>query len=370
VARRTAAAIDLTVSTGDLAAVEVLAQNISPLLAPGEGFLDRVEAYTAWADRRFPDGPTLVRLGVLRHRATTTFLRGRLDEALAAADAAAVEFAEPLRSLPFAKSTIDWVRAGTHFARGDLAAAEAAGRPDDADSDIGRDMDVLRIAFLARVWRAQGRAADIAGLLPAVDAASRSRYGDLTAWVAASVRADGARAAGDLDVAQHHLGQAEEIQSRVRHVPFLGSARLDRALVLDEAGDRSAAIRTVADVLAEARAAGMPGILLAAGREAIPLLVAARDAAVHADTAALVLGILGEKPAPAPLPVPGTPEVLSAREVEVLRLLAAGASNQDIADALFVSRNTVKTHVQRVLTKLGAGSRGQAVATARSLHLV
>ena len=68
--------------------------------------------------------------------------------------------------------------------------------------------------------------------------------------------------------------------------------------------------------------------------------------------------------------MPGTAEVLSAREVEVLRRLEAGASNQAIAEELIISENTVKTHVRSVMMKLGARSRGEAVAVARRSHLL
>jgi DNA-binding NarL/FixJ family response regulator len=56
---------------------------------------------------------------------------------------------------------------------------------------------------------------------------------------------------------------------------------------------------------------------------------------------------------------------LTLRELAVLRLLAAGRRNADIADELGISANTVRTHVQNILNKLGASSRGAAVAMAR-----
>jgi DNA-binding NarL/FixJ family response regulator len=55
-------------------------------------------------------------------------------------------------------------------------------------------------------------------------------------------------------------------------------------------------------------------------------------------------------------------EPLTDRELEVLRLIAAGASNRDIADRLFISENTVKNHVRRILEKTGTRSRTGAVA--------
>jgi LuxR family maltose regulon positive regulatory protein len=61
---------------------------------------------------------------------------------------------------------------------------------------------------------------------------------------------------------------------------------------------------------------------------------------------------------------------LTRREQEVLRLLAAGASNQDIAQALVISLDTVKKHVSNLLGKLGASSRTQAVDLARARSLL
>lgn len=63
-------------------------------------------------------------------------------------------------------------------------------------------------------------------------------------------------------------------------------------------------------------------------------------------------------------------ECLSERETEVLRLLAAGAANQEIAETLVVSIHTVKTHVAHILAKVQAGNRTQAVARARELRLI
>lgn len=68
--------------------------------------------------------------------------------------------------------------------------------------------------------------------------------------------------------------------------------------------------------------------------------------------------------------VPGLVTRLSARELEVLGLLAAGAANREIARELFVSPHTVKKHVSHILDKLAAGNRTQAVSRARDLGLL
>ncbi len=71
-------------------------------------------------------------------------------------------------------------------------------------------------------------------------------------------------------------------------------------------------------------------------------------------------------------PQPASPRAahgLSAREVEILRLLAAGYSNAEIAEKLFISRRTVTTHVSNVYTKLGAASRAEAIAFAHRTQM-
>jgi len=61
---------------------------------------------------------------------------------------------------------------------------------------------------------------------------------------------------------------------------------------------------------------------------------------------------------------------ISARELEVLEQIAGGASNKLIARRLDISPNTVKTHVARLLVKLEAGNRTEAVSKARALDLL
>ena len=82
---------------------------------------------------------------------------------------------------------------------------------------------------------------------------------------------------------------------------------------------------------------------------------------------------------PVEVPVPG-PFVLNEarvvelqitpRELEILGLVAQGLSNKEIAERVFVSENTVKTHVSRVFDKLGARRRTEAVQIAKSSNLI
>ncbi len=80
---------------------------------------------------------------------------------------------------------------------------------------------------------------------------------------------------------------------------------------------------------------------------------------------------------PAEAPAPFAPNTdrqqtlgITARELEVLALVARGFSNREIATQLFVSENTVKTHCARAFDKLGAASRTQAVQRGKELGLL
>jgi DNA-binding NarL/FixJ family response regulator len=72
---------------------------------------------------------------------------------------------------------------------------------------------------------------------------------------------------------------------------------------------------------------------------------------------------------PSGAPPPGF-DLLTARELEVLAAVARGLSNSEVADALFMSHATAKTHVSRLLTKLGARDRAQLVIAAYEAGVV
>jgi non-specific serine/threonine protein kinase len=110
-------------------------------------------------------------------------------------------------------------------------------------------------------------------------------------------------------------------------------------------GDRSVVIPAIRDVdaAAEAWAAGRRLSLEEAIAEAIASVI---------------------QPSPSPVAHGGSPERLTPREVEVLRLLAAGKTDREIGETLFVSRRTAATHVAHIFAKLGVGSRAAAAAWA------
>jgi LuxR family maltose regulon positive regulatory protein len=157
-----------------------------------------------------------------------------------------------------------------------------------------------------------------------------------------------------------------------------------RALALAARGDRAGALGALTKALTLARPQGYLRVFADEGapmRALLAQLPTARPGQQHAAgridpgyLAALVRAY-GQPDAAASRSraagaAPGLIEPLTGRELEVLRLLADGKSNQRIAHDLVVALDTVKKHVTHVLGKLGAANRTEAVARARQLGLI
>jgi DNA-binding NarL/FixJ family response regulator len=160
------------------------------------------------------------------------------------------------------------------------------------------------------------------------------------------------------------------------HMPVLDGIAATRRLKAERPEVRVLALTTFdddEDVFAALRA-GAVGYLLkdvSSDRLVEAVLAAARgESVLQPSVAAKVVARFAQlpddaAPRPQPLVVP-----LSDRELEVLRLLADGGSNREIATALFLAEGTVKNHVTNVLAKLGARDRTQAALRGRALGLV
>jgi DNA-binding NarL/FixJ family response regulator len=103
----------------------------------------------------------------------------------------------------------------------------------------------------------------------------------------------------------------------------------------------------------------LPGDLLAAVR-----VVAAGEALLAPSATRRLVAEFARRPASQPATAPVTVDQLTPRELEVWAAVARGLSNGEIADTLFMSYATAKTHVSRLLTKLGARDRAQLVILA------
>lgn len=104
------------------------------------------------------------------------------------------------------------------------------------------------------------------------------------------------------------------------------------------------------------------------GPSVAPLIERAANTIPNHDFATRLLASLDI--APVPRPTPRTIEGLSDRELEVLRLIASGASNQEAGRKLFIAPSTVKKHLENIYAKLAVGGRVEAIGRARELGLL
>ncbi|WP_430791156.1 response regulator transcription factor [Actinoplanes sp. G11-F43] len=193
------------------------------------------------------------------------------------------------------------------------------------------------------------------------------------------------RPAGDIElVAQAADGRAA-VELTVRHRPDVALLDIqmpvmDGLAALREIRRLAPAVQVVVlttfgedEYVAQALAAGAAGFLLkesAADELAFAIRAAAAGNAYLSPK--ITRQVLDRMPAPAARPDRDSArlEGLSTREREVLILLAQGLSNGEIAQQLFVSEGTVKTHVYRVFTKLGCENRVQAAMLAQRAGLL
>ena len=266
--------------------------------------------------------PTVAALGTLR------LWQGRLDDAAALLRDALAAVSDPQNAAwvtDFAEvyptaGRIAAARARAARAAGDAAAADAAARDAaDALARLGRMLAALTEGALRPPRALAARAWAAAEL---TDARGRS---DAAAWALTAERFD---ALGEpYPVAYARLRQAE-------------------ALLSGRGGSAAAA-----SLLRQAHAA-----VVALGER--PLRVAIEALGARAGIA------LGDD---APPPDPAAELGITAREREVLQLLAAGRTNREIATALVIAEKTASVHVSRILAKLDASNRGEAAAIARRL---
>ncbi len=237
-------------------------------------------------------------------------------------------------------------RARLMLAQGRVVAAarwvKAAGIDADDDPVYTREPEYL---VLARVLIAQQQPGQALRLLERLDslAGAEGRTGSLIELRALRALASAAR--GELADAVDVLAGALSMASRHGHVRVFA----------DEGAPMHALCGRLAAAQRRDRSAAPDVPLEYLGRL---LRTFERDAA-RAGTAG----------APAPA-VPGLVETLSSREAEVLRLLATGKQNREIAEELVVALSTVKKHVTHILDKLGAANRTEATARAREFGLL
>ena len=304
------------------------------------------------------------------HRAQILRARGAWVEALEEFDAAITRYERAGAADAVGQAAYE--RGDLLRIRGDLDAAEGSFR-------LSADRGVDPQPGLAELWLARGATPAATGavtrllaetsggparsrVLPGAvrvlaatgdPAAAREAAGELADLAAAfgteALRAEAAlaaataaRAGGDASGALQHLRRARRLSTHL-DLPYVGAlARVGTGLALRSLGDEESSRQE-----------------LLAGRAALVALGARLDLAE--------LDALDRRP---DTPSADRPGGLSAREVEVLRLVASGRGNAQIAADLVISERTVARHLSNIFTKLGVGSRTAAAAFAHRHGLV
>jgi len=320
--------------------------------------------------------------------ATALIEAGRWDEATSAVEHALDHTPAPVLQIPLV-----CLRAAIALARGDTAPAEKAlaFTREALAPGVRPAVDPwLPLRLEAELRLAQGRVAEAAAVVERGLADADLRRSERFTWpmlvVAAQVAAAGAP------------GLLDELRHRAAESPVTGPVLRGLALTFGAEADRAAGI-VVRSECDEAVAAweqvGNPYRLARALMGAAEAAAADGDrpaAAVHVRRAAEIADRLGARPLReqadwlarrARLTLAGDPAApaaepgehaqreygLTARELEVLRLLALGRSNRDIAAELFISAKTASVHVSNIMAKLGVTSRVEAAAIAYRLGL-
>lgn len=356
----------LAATTGELSPIFTGVIYCSVIEACNQSYaLDRAREWTAALSAWCEAQPQLLQFAgaCLVHRAEIMQLGGAWSESIEAAQRA---------SMPRGSTESDvaadafYQQAEIHRLRGELPAAEEAYR---AASERGREpqpgLSLLRLAQ----GRIEAAASAMRRVLDTVEVPlQRARF--LPAHVEIMLAAD------DRPAARRASDELAAIAATLQ-APVLDAIALQaRGAVLVAEGDARGALSPLREAFTVWRELGAPYL---AARARVLIARACRalgdedGAALEQDAARSVFERLGAAPdlaqldAPpptAPTRAPGSDHGLSPRELQVLRLVAAGKTNKLIARELFLSEKTVDRHVSNIFNKLSVSSRAAATAYA------
>jgi LuxR family transcriptional regulator, maltose regulon positive regulatory protein len=365
-------ALQTTLQSGEPRAFGVLAGSLRTPLPLLPGGTERLERYCSQALARFGDGIGPVQAGAHSLLGYISFLRGRLDEAVQGAERARA-IGEQLGGFTHLEGEVDMVLASALSARGDHAAVERhwKGRlPWIEQTPAVSFWTVTILYYIGRAQWMQGnpdRARETYARITAIADVRELPEARASRAAMRALLAMSERRYGDAEAA---LRGAMAIEQRMPHCLAFGSARVLLAHLYQLQGRRQAAATEIAPVLAECERGDMPGLILREGPFVVPLLRLAAERGIRPPFAMRLVALIGESSELRRAYVRSTGETLTTREVEVLRLIARGASNQQITEQLVITEHTVKTHVTSILRKLNVTSRTQAAVGARDLGIV
>jgi LuxR family maltose regulon positive regulatory protein len=324
-------------------------------LALDRGAIDEADRWIEAVEARLEDDAgedwdAAIRADAAVLRSTHGFKAGDLDRAEEAArDVLALEPA----SAPFPRFVAHCILGVTHHWRGHqeeaiAALAHALGLAESEGNQLGQSYALGYLALAHRTLGDVNEAEELATrAIGLSDAGGFSEH--FVAMIGHLARGRLEERRGELEPAEHTLTRALALARRGAGALELGAALIALAQVRQSRGDRSGARALIGEARETLERCADPGELgpaLAAAEGALraPSRRAGRAAAER--------------------------DELTEREIAVLRLLDGELSRREIADSLYVSLDTVKTHIRGIYRKLGAATREDAVAGARRRGLI
>lgn len=359
-------AVSLVEATGDFQSWYLFALNLAPEFSVIPGMIDVLEHFCTLALEKFPHPAAPLRLGVLDTQTILYLRRGRLLKSIQAGkDTLLVK--EQLGGYPFL---------GLNASLGVVLASSAVGNWKSADEALEKaeelvEESALNQALTGRLLYPIGRLRWLEGRLEEAEAAYQ-RMNELDnplPLMGVLQRMLG----GLLAISARHYSRAEtmlqeaaERQSQEWVSKIYGSARLLLAYLYTCWNKPFEAVAQMEILLAGCEEDHCPGIILQDMPLAAPALRLMVKSGRRGDQALALLAQTG-------LSMEDQDRkntLLTDRQLDILRLIAAGYSNQAIADQLVLSLATVKSHVVHLMNRLDVSSRMEAVAKARQMGLL
>ena len=365
-------ALGLALASNDLRAFNVMAPILNMHLAFLPSGLARLEHYCREVLSRFGHGVSAIHAGTRSSYSYFLFLNGAVEQAAHAADEAR-SVCNQIGGLAYSDRQASLVQGLVAGLRGDHQRKEelwTENLPEIEQTPSLQPFIVAALYFIGRAQWAQkkfdqARQAD-ARISAIVDPAEFPETTVTRQLMRALIEITDRK----FDAAERTLQQAVVIEQQWPHALLFGSARVMLAYLHLQCKREKEAWAQFTPFLAECELRQMPGLILQEADIVVPLLRLAVDKKSHAEFAKRLLDMLNANNEPRPVTVPETGETLTPREVEILKFILAGASNQAIAAQLVISEHTVKVHVTNILAKLRVSSRTEAAAHAREWRLI
>lgn len=364
------AALTLTQESSDLESLRVLIFYLNPLFVILPGGLEKIESLHRRALAQMGDEVSLWRVILEGEMAFVHLWRGRLTQAVRCGEKSLSTNAR-LGSHHFLEMDVTAIMAVVHTIQGDeIAADHFFEKLFRHVGPVALDETAITgtLYLMGRTRWLQGRLEQARQIYVRMETAVSPRELPFAPVLRLMMRGLLEMSEDRHAEAERSLRQAARMERTTPTTALFGSARLLLARLYVEMNRPQDALAELSPLLNECERAETPGLILKEGAIVIPALRLAVERDVHAAFAARLLNLL-RATVGATARVTPTAVALTPREVEVLRLIAAGDSNRAIAEQLVISQHTVKSHVAHILSKLDVTSRTQAAVHARELGI-